>query len=171
MTTALTLISLLYIIMLAVLLLVLSFSRLPILVKLVLTAMVAGVYVLSWQTWKDTQGWPGKLPLPEKFILHASVIEEPDPEAKTPGRIFIWASDLIGDYPADEPRAYELPYDKDNHSALAEALRQQRDGKVQLGGIKEPEGKLARRKTISFGENRKSVLEFSTLPDPALPEK
>ncbi|MEZ5477806.1 MAG: hypothetical protein R3E95_10075 [Thiolinea sp.] len=171
MTLDLMLLVLAYVLLLALLLLVLIYSRLPLLAKLLLSVLVAGAYVLAYQGWQQAQGWPGRLALPEQFLLHGAVIEEPDPETGSHGRIFLWASTLEQAYPAAEPRAYELPYDKANHSALQEAQRRQRNGELQLGRLKsEREGDAANRAT-RLGENQPQRLEFSKLPDPALPEK
>ena len=100
------------------------------------------------------------------------MIEEPDPEAGTAGRIFIWASNLQGSFPASEPRAYEIPYGREVHSNLEDALRNQREGNVQIGEVM--------AKSATTGKAPASIrqlgeaaiqLKFHKLADPALPEK
>ena len=171
MNLSLTLLALLSVFVLALLALSLIFSRLPVLAKVLLLIITAGAYIFAYQGWKEAQGWPATTSLPEQFLLHASVIEEPDPETGTAGRIFLWASTLQDAYPADQPRAYELPYGKELHSRLAEALRQQRNGKVQLGSLQDDQGRMINKNTDITADKRNTMIKFSDLPDPALPEK
>lgn len=172
MTEMLTLLVLAYIFLLAMLVLVVTHGRLHWLLKLGLVALAGGFYLVSYQGWKQVQGWPSRVSLPDKFLLHASVIEEPDQEAGTSGQIFVWASNLEGNKPAGEPRAYELPYDREVHSALEDALRNQRNGNVQIGT---KEGNKAARDGAPANVRQLGAvhdkLKFSNLPDPALPEK
>ena len=171
MTETLALIILAYVFLLAMLALVLIYGRIHWLFKALLLALTAAFYQVSYQGWKQAQGWPTQAHLPDKFLLHASVIEEPDEEKGTPGRIFIWGSDLKGSFPASEPRAYELPYDREIHSGLEDALRNQRNGNVQIGGVsKGTEQGDQPRDMTGLGEEQQK-LEFTNLPDPALPEK
>lgn len=161
-----------YIVLLALLVLVLLYGRLPWLVKLGLVIITSGLYWVSYQAWTQVQGWPSSVALPDKFLLHASVIDEPDQEQGTAGRIFIWASNLQGNKPADEPRAYLLPYERELHSSLQDALRNQRNGNVQIG-VKEGDKKLENAAPVNIrqlGEVHEK-LKFTELPDPALPEK
>lgn len=160
-----------YVLMTALLMLVLMYGRLHFLFKLLLVVMALGLYHFSYQGWKQVQGWPSQSRLPDYFILHASVIQEPDQESGSKGHIFVWASELEDSFPADEPRAYLLPYDQEVHSSLEDALRNMRNGVVELGARK---AKKAGTKNADFrfgvGEEN-FILEFTPLPDPALPEK
>lgn len=168
----LSFLALAYVALLALLALALVYSRLPVIAKFALVILTALLYHSSYQGWKQAQGWPSPTPLPEKFLLHASVIEEPDTEQGTPGQIFIWASNLKGSLPSGEPRAYITPYGEEAHSALEDALRNQRNGNIQIGSSKrssnEP-GDVPKDMSRMGEENAK--LDFSNLPDPTLPEK
>ena len=161
-----------YIFLLALLVLVLIYGRIPWLAKLALVIMASGLYWVSYQGWKQVQGWPSQAELPDKFLLHASVIEEPNQEQGTNGQIFIWGSNLQGNKPAGEPRAYSLPYDREVHSSLQDALRNQRNGNVQIG-VKERSKATQNAAPVNvrqLGEVHEK-LKFTELPDPALPEK
>ena len=172
MTEMLALLVVAYVFLLAMVVLVLTHGRLHWLVKLGLVVIATGFYWVSYQGWQQVQGWPAQTALPDKFLLHASVIEEPNQEQGTRGRIFIWASNLKGSKPEGEPRAYQLEYGREVHSALQDALRNQRNGNVQIGTNE-------RNRTTNAGAqtNAKQVsdlkddLKFNNLPDPALPEK
>lgn len=160
-----------YVFLLALLMLMLLYTRWPWLLKAVMLLLVGGFYLLSYKVWQQAQGWPTTAALPERFLLHASVIEEPDQRKGSKGRIFVWASDLASHRPAAQPRAYRLPYDKALHSTLEDAMQNMRNGIVQLGHAREvTENPDQARDLTRFGEHRVQ-LEFSALPDPALPEK
>lgn len=172
MNEMLMLLALAYIFLLALLVLVLVYGRLPWRFKLLLVFAASGLYWVSYQGWKQVQGWPSQTELPAKFLLHASVIEEPDQEQGTTGRIFIWASNLQGNKPAGEPRAYTLAYDRELHASLQGALRNQRNGNVQIG-VKERNKTLAGSAPVNVRQLGQvhEKLKFTELPDPALPEK
>ena len=171
MTETQTILIVAYVLLAALLVLVLLYGRLHYVFKLFLVVLVAGLYLYSYNGWKQVQGWPSKTPLPENFLPHASVIDEPDQEKGTKGQIFIWASTLKGSFPATEPRAYELPYNQEIHSSLEDALRNMRNGNVQLGAKKISGGELKKSQYRDGVGDENYELEFKVLPDPALPEK
>lgn len=171
MNSTLLLIVLTYAFITALLVLIIIHSKLSLLLKLPLVILTGLFMVASYQGWKDAQGWPSGSEIPNKFLLHASVIEEPDSTEGTDGQIFIWMTDLEAQQPAAEPRAYVLNYDQDVHSALEDALRNMRKGNIQIGSKRVTNSSnLPPRDFSRLGEQR-ITLEFSDLPDPALPEK
>ncbi len=163
--------SIAYVFLVALLLLALIYSRLHWLLKLGLVTVALVFYWLSYQGWKETQGWPTTTTLPDRFLLHSAVIEEPDKELGMQGSIFIWVSDLKTFKPAEQPRSYRLEYDQGTHGKLEDALREMQNGNLQIGEIK-PAADL---KESSKDQKRMGLkypgLEFVKLPDPALPEK
>lgn len=171
MTEIQTILIIAYVLLAALLVLVLLYGRLHYVLKLLLVILVAGLYLFSYNGWKQVQGWPSQTPLPENFLLHASVIDEPDQEKGTKGKIFIWASTLKGSFPATEPRAYEVPYNQDVHSSLEDALRNMRNGNIQLGAKKRSGSELKKSQYRDGVGDESYELEFKALPDPALPEK
>ena len=96
-------------------------------------------------------GWPSADGLPDKFMVHWIVVEEPDKRTKTGGAIYVWATDLgvqqeeskpstwrrlfLKLSPSNEgqPRAYVMPYSKGKHEESDGVLTQIRGGKV-VGG-------------------------------------
>jgi hypothetical protein len=160
-----------YALLSALLVLVLIYGRLHYGFKLALVVLTASLYVVSYKGWQQVQGWPTQTSFPDQFLLHASVIDEPDQEEGTKGQIFIWATRLEGSFPAGEPRAYVVPYGQELHSSLEDALRNMRNGNVQLGAktAKEEGDKNVKFRGRVGTEN--DDLEFTTLPDPSLPEK
>lgn len=153
----------------AVNVLMLVFSHLHWLLRLGLVLLVSGSYWLAYQGWDRAQGWPSHNTVPEKFLLHGAVIEEPDKERGVSGTIFLWLSDLTEFQPAEQPRAYVMPYTKRLHTAAQEALRQMRNGELQVGTVlPDP---AARQVADGFAGEIPGMIEFSNLPKQALPEK
>ena len=171
MTEIQTILIIAYVLMTFLLLLVLAYGRAHYTIKLLLILLAVPLYHYSYQGWKQVQGWPSQTSLPEHFLLHASVIDEPDLEQGSKGQIYIWASTLEGSFPASEPRAYVLPYDQQNHSSLEDALRNMRNGNVQLGAKRNKAIVITNEKMLNGVGDENFKLEFSPLPDPALPEK
>jgi hypothetical protein len=157
------------VVVLALLMLVLVFSRLHWILRLLLVLMVSGSYWIAYQGWDRAQGWPSSNAVPEKFLLHGAVIEEPNKEEGVSGTIFLWLSDLTEHQPAEQPRAYVMPYSKRLHNAAQEAIRHMRNGELQLGTVL-PELSAKQVKDGNAGETP-SLIEFTNLPKQALPEK
>ena len=130
------------------------------------------IYWLSYQGWRETQGWPSLTHLPDRFLLHYAVIEEPDGSAGLEGALFLWLTDLDNNEIGEVPRAYELPYDRGVHRKLDAALQEIQNGNIQLGEIHRGSQNLQKtdESTSQTGELYEG-LEFARLPDPALPEK
>lgn len=160
-----------YVFLLALLLLVLTYSQLAFKFKLGLILLASCFYWLSYSTWQDVQGWPSASELPKRFLLHYAVVEEPSDKTGTKGRVFIFATDITSNRPADTPRAYSLPYGKDLHAKVDASMRKIRNGNLQLGQVG---GELfdptEARDNTRIAE-KKSELQFVDLPDPQLPEK
>ena len=160
-----------YVLLAALLLLVLVYGRIHYIFKMMMVVSALALYLFSYQGWKQVQGWPSRTSLPEHFLLHASVIEEPDQAKGSLGQIFIWASTLEGSFPATEPRAYVIDYDQEIHTSLEDALRNMRNGNVQLGARKKILTDSNKAQYLEGVGEENFTLEFSPLPDPALPEK
>ncbi|WP_067864298.1 hypothetical protein [Neptuniibacter marinus] len=160
-----------YVFFTALVLLVLIYSRIFWGIKAALIVIAVGFYTVSYQGWKETQGWPAEVVLPEKFLLHYGVIEEPDEAREVEGSIYMWLT-ALNDYElAAEPRAYRLDYDLDIHGKLESALREVENGNLQLGEIN-PASINEENDNKQNREGQKYLgLQFVKLPDPALPEK
>ena len=171
MNEVLLVLTLAYVFFTALLLLALIYSKLFWGLKASLIVLAVGFYGLSYQGWKETQGWPTETVLPEKFLLHSAVIEEPDEAEGSEGSIYMWLT-AIGDYRlAEEPRAFRLEYDLATHGKLETALREMNNGNLQLGQINpNPVIEETAKKQKRAGQKYLG-LEFVKLPDPALPEK
>ncbi|WP_221800046.1 hypothetical protein [Oceanobacter mangrovi] len=160
-----------YVVLAALLVLSLLHSHWNVWAKGLLVVLVSGFYWLSFLGWKDSQGWPSTVAVPDKFLLHFAVIEEPDDQQNTAGAIYLWLTDLANNELAAEPRAYQMPYSQELHAEVESAMRRAKAGNLQLGirrgGEDLPEVKRFRQQ---LGD-QPMELEFVPVPDPALPEK
>lgn len=171
MTESILLLVLAYVALTALLATSLIRARLHWGLKLLLVLAACGLYFVSYQGWREVQGWPVSSNPPNRFLLHAAVIDEPDKRSGAPGEIFIWVSDLVEGKPSGRPRAYRIDYEKRLHNDLQDALRNMRNGVVQLGRISQEKGPVGVPKDYTRMGERRERIEIYSLPDPALPEK
>lgn len=139
-------------------------------IKTALILAVGLALVAQFEALQRFAGWPADVPLPERFLFHSALIEEPDKKSGTSGRIELWVSAVSDDGPAALPRAYHLPYSVRHHREIEAARARLRNGVTQLGRA-EPEAPAA---TLPSGEARAATavrLSIEDLPAPALPEK
>jgi Ca2+/Na+ antiporter len=160
-----------YVALTALLLLAIISGRLHWLAKLVLLLVAFAFYWVSYEGWRQAQGWPTQADIPKKWLFHYAVVEEPREQEGFAGAIFVWLTDLENNEMAAEPRAYKLPYDQRTHIDIQLALKEIRHGNIQLGQRSDrPDDPADAEEKAAFG-SLKYQLEFSDLPDPALPEK
>jgi hypothetical protein len=138
--------------------------------KLGIIALTTGFYFLADAGLRNTAGWPAKQALPEKFMLLAAVFDEPDPTKNTAGNLFVWVNAIENGKPTGDPRAYRLPYQKDLHGLLAEAMKKNRQGITQLGKT-EPKAKPGGLSWLRGGADDVQDIKIMDMPTPQLPEK
>jgi len=157
--------------LLAFLLLVLClWTRWAYWVKLGLVLLVTLFYFQAYDAVRASLGWAVVEPLPKRFVLLAAVFDEPNKERGSKGQIFIWVNAMEDRRPAPEPRAYRLPYEKDLHSILGDAMKKNREGITQVGTAEPKVGPKGFSWLRPAGDE-KVGLKFSDLPRPQLPEK
>lgn len=147
--------------------LALLYSRWPAWLKGLLLAGVAVFYFWANDVVHAMWGWPAADPLPERFVLLAAVIDEPN--AKSAGALYVWVNAIENGKPVQQPRAYKLPYAKDLHALLNEGIKKSRQGVSQMGTATPKAGK----KGFSWlrpGRDEQEI-KIRDLPSPQLPEK
>jgi len=164
----------------------------------------AGVILLSLYLCLSIQyslsgiaGWPSGDPLPQKFVAHWIIINEPPKKTPEKGSIYVWATTLsqneegphskwwatfllpFESLDIGEPRSYRLPYSKELHEnandALGRIMNGERVGGTNNGpmgdgkgnGGKEGEGEGEGGGTFSHSDD----ISFHDLPAPRLPDK
>jgi len=105
-------------------------------------------------------------------MFNSAIVEEPDPERGVKGNIYIWITDLSNHELGSRPRAYRMGYDEQLHLDIQRAQRKVRDGKLQLGEVSRTINRIDTfNPNQSIGGQEQKLINFSDLPDPALPEK
>lgn len=126
-------------------------------------------YSMLYLGLRETQGWAAAETLPPRFVLLASVIEEPVKD-KTKGEIFVWLQPMQDNRPSGEPRAFRLPYEKGLHSLFDEAIKKTKRGNTQMGTT---EPRVGPRGFSWFRPSGNETLQIRLrdLPASQLPEK
>lgn len=127
-------------------------------------------------------GWPSAAGLPERFQLHAVLVEEPQAKAvgietDNDGAIFLWLTpwkDTPSADPIDEglavdnvvrPRAFALPYSRELHRKVETMRERLARGEMVTGNHRAEPGWQRR-----FGEQNGEI-ELIAPPPPPLPSK
>jgi hypothetical protein len=147
--------------------LALLWSRWPAWLKGLLVIGVTGFYFYADDALHGIAGLPSRDALPERFVLLAAVIDEPN--AKSKGALYVWVNELKDGKPAAQPRAYRLPYQKDLHALLNEGMKKVRQGISQMGTA-EPKSGPKGFSWLRPGSDEQNV-KIRDLPVPQLPEK
>ena len=147
--------------------LALLWSRWPAWLKGLLVIGVTGFYFYADGQVHGLAGWPSRDALPERFVLLAAVIEEPNTKSK--GALYVWVNELKDGKPSAQPRAYLLPYAKDLHALLNEGMKKVRQGISQMGTA-EPKTGPKGFSWLRPGSDEQNV-KIRDLPVPQLPEK
>jgi hypothetical protein len=139
-------------------------------VKLVMIGVVTGSYFMAESAFDGMLGWPAATGIPEKFLLLATVVEEPDKDRGSKGAIFIWVNGVENGKPVAEPRAFRLAYDKPLHAILNEAMKKIRQGTSQIGSTELPAGGKNGSWLRSAADPHVKI-KITDAPAPQLPEK
>lgn len=144
------------------------------------------------QSLPKMMGWPSTEKIPSQFEIHWGLVEEPDKITGESGRIYLWLTPqnedsspswLISFHATEEdsPRAYSIPYSRDNHEKIDQAVQQIKAGNRVGGGVSEGEegkegGEGKEGEGQGDGDGGGSLsdspeLYFEPLPPPKLPEK
>jgi hypothetical protein len=132
--------------------------------KCLLIATTLYFSIAIWFALYDVRGWATDTEMPNKFILHWSLVAEPS--HKHAGGIFLWATEINNDFTIkenkeitfsllkpfspyknlDEPRVYRKEYTRELHKQMIEASKEIRGGRVVVG---------ERNKKLNFSDNNK----------------
>jgi len=148
------------------------FSKWSWLIKAGAIVAVTGFYFASYYSIIALLGWPTSATLPQRFILHAVEIREPDKTSGADGEIYIWASTINDDSTQTDPRAYRLAYSLELHSKVDEAQTKLRRHLPQLGELVEEKNGDGFSISDPNRAGQESVgVRFYDLPAPVFPEK
>lgn len=169
MSTSALQLTLLYVAIAALLLILCLATRWPRRVKVGMIVAVTASYFFAQAVFHGMLGWPAGERLPQKFVLLATMIDEPDKQRGTKGAIYIWVNGFEDNKPVAQPRAYALPYEKALHADLGEAMKKSSQGIQQIGAADLPIGQAQSywQKAGNYG----TKIKISDAPAPQLPEK
>jgi hypothetical protein len=104
----------------------------------------------------ELRGLPSDGPIPDSFRMLWAQVIEPDPQRREKGHVFLWLQTLDKDnFPAGEPRAYQLPYSDDLKIKANEAM-----GKIAQGD--QIQGKVDAKKALPQATSEALALEIKT---------
>jgi len=109
-----------------ILLLLLLKCNLPVVLKFLLVVLVSGYYLIQYQSLQRYSGWPSDDALPQKFVLIATDVREPNPQTGDAGIMYWWLRDSADSH--QPPRVYRLPYQADLQEKSQHVIEQQRSG-------------------------------------------
>jgi len=149
-------------------LLALLWSRWPGWMKGLLVVAVTALYFVGHDAVHQLWGVPSTDALPPRFVMLASVVEEP--VQRNPGAIYLWVSVPREGGPMLAPRAYRLRYSKALHEQVEEGLRKGKDGIAQMGTAEARPGNARGLGWLQPGNDEQEI-RIRDLPAPQLPEK
>jgi hypothetical protein len=119
----------------ALLLVVLTYARLPWTTKAVAVIVISAFYVVSFGAMRGLLGWASTESLPTSFKLLQARVVNPHSLEGDPGSIYLWVEALDDDNrPSAVPRAYRLRYSEKLAEMVEHAVDQIRRGHPQQGG-------------------------------------
>lgn len=154
--------------LLFVTLLALIWSRWPVWLKGVLVAGVTVMYFWGHDAVHSIWGISSSDALPPRFVMLGAVVQEPN--AKTPGVLYMWVSPIADSGPVLEPRAYKIPYTRKLHMQIEEGLKKGNSGVSQMGTAEAKPG-AGRGMGFLRPGNDEQEIKIRDLPSPQLPEK
>ncbi len=139
-------------------------------VKALAIGAVLPFFVSTFLALQALSGWPADAPLPDRFRLHAALVEEPAVSSGTPGAIHLWLTPATGEPEAfadagPPPRAFTLPYSRELHQKIDALRERMRKGDMVVG--RSTMGPSRQRR---FGRQDGSI-DLYAPPPPPLPAK
>lgn len=141
-------------------------------VKAIAIITAVPLFFVTFASLQALLGWPSPSDLPERFQLHAALVDEPSTSHDRAGAIFLWltpSNETMTEVVAPEterlPRAFALPYSRDLHERV-EAMREALQKGVFVAGRYEQSTSLARR----FSQQNGGI-DLYTPPPPPMPSK
>jgi hypothetical protein len=140
-------------------------------------------------------GWPCEDILPQKFIVHWIVVDEPDKNTEEKGDIYIWVTSIgegdnllpdnwkrffvtLSHTNVHQPRSHVVPYSKQKHKESEDVLAQIRAGKTVIGerGAEGEKGSLghgdgSENENEGGSFSQSDDVTFHELPPTRLPKK
>jgi len=115
-----------FILVLAILFYLLISTDLKIYKKFMAVFIVAVFYIVQYESLQQYTGWPTSDELPDKFVLIAADVHEPNQKTGEQGVMYWWIRDSVKrDQP---PRVFQLPYKSELHKKGEQVIQEQKKG-------------------------------------------
>lgn len=125
-----------YALVAALLAYLLLLSRLHWVFKALATVATVALIPLTFNSVGELRGLPSDGPIPVSFRMLWAQVIEPNPMQREKGNVFLWLQPLDADnFPAGQPRAYQLPYSDDLKVKVGEATAKIAQGEQIQGTI------------------------------------
>lgn len=157
-----------YVLLAILMQIIMIYSSIAVWIKFFIVTILCIFYFVSYQSLSAITGWPSRDQLPEKFILNASHVIEPDKQDNSLGRIYLWLTAVEDFQPSLMPRAYQLQYSENLHLKLEQAEKKLRRGLPQMGEVNETKLSTAEKSSV-FSEV--DDIKIYDVPMSHLPEK
>lgn len=102
-------------------------------VKAIAILVTTAFFLISYLSFPPLLGWPTQQKMPTHFKLLATEVQEPDKLTQEDGMIFLWVQEVEDTTSYNSPRAYQLKYSKQLHTAVIGAQTKIDQGIEQLG--------------------------------------
>lgn len=177
-------------ILIALLIIAVLASRLPIILRGLLTILAISLMFVTYWGVAEIRGLPSDTAPPELFRMHWARIVEPNKISGENGSIFLWVEALDEDnYPSGLPRAYQLPYTPELANAVERAMAAISGGEEVAGEIAEGAADISTAEQLALeleageinqnntglGDRVVSIdfgdIRFGAVPSPVTPNK
>lgn len=122
-------------------------TSLGLIYKLLAVILVSSFYWVQYESLQQYTGWPSNDDLPEKFVLVATQVQEPNKQTGEQGVMYWWVRD--GSRPDLPPRVYQLPYQSDMHEQAAQVIEEQKKGGLYIGQ-RNQQSSTSKGESVSF---------------------
>lgn len=110
-------------------------------------------YFVQYESLQQYAGWPSTQELPDKFVLIATEIREPNQQTGEQGVLYWWVRDSAK--LNQPPRVYQLPYHLELHKKGEQVITEQKKGSQYLGR-KTGDSSTSTGTSVNFEKIRKS---------------
>lgn len=145
------------------LLVVLVYSRAPILIKGGLIVLVSAFYYVTYLSVPDFFGWPTPHHTPKQLQIVAIHVDAPN-------KIYFWGHDLQDGAALKRPRAYEFDYTANLYNSINKASNKLKKGFPMIGEFRPVQTPVSR---VGEGETREPQDRFELIlfdvPEALLP--
>jgi len=106
-------------------------TELNIAIKFLAVFITAGFYIIQYESLQQYSGWPSTDELPQKFVLIATDVHEPNQKTGQQGIMYWWVRDSSN--MNQPPRVYQLPYEAEVHKKTEQIIELQKKGSQYVG--------------------------------------